>query len=645
MNSETGRRAPTPWAASEQRPEAPRKRVAVRHAVSPPAELCSPERMATLAELGLTEDSDPGMERFVARVRAQIGAPVALVSLVHPDRQVFPGQAGLPEPWASRRSTPLSHSFCQHVVRTGQPLVTGDARIDPLLRDSVAVRELGVVAYAGMPLVDGNGIVLGSLCALDLAPREWSTEQTELLAELARDCSTELQLRLARHDAARERDRKDASEAALRLAYQRSQFLLGASQTLSGADTVVEIRQRLAGLGSGDPAPTTIELYLTENLDAQSIIEDQRVAGVADSTRPARVTGQWSDFDRAAALPTALSVEQDRLLRYADPAEIASAASAEARRRYEERGLRSVVCAPITSAGQTLGVLEFGWDTDHRCDPFEQAVLATLATYTAHALDRVRTLQHRITVAHQLQGAMLSGLPAVPGLELAARYLAAQASERIGGDWYDAVIAHGHGDTPPTDVAVTVGDVTGHDMQAAALMGQLRSMLRQSVWAESGQPPASVISSVESACADFALPITGTLVHAHLRPVGDGTGRWAMSWTNAGHPPPILIEDGATTLLADSDILFGFPDLRGEPRSNHRVLLRPGAIVLLYTDGLIEQPGRSIRDGIDRLCAVIAAGERTLPALMDTVMTGAADFLDDVVVLAVRIPPDGAGSV
>jgi GAF domain-containing protein len=93
------------------------------------------------------------------------------VSLVDADRQFFKSALGLPEPWATRRETPLSHSFCQHVVATGAPLRVEDARDHSLVCDNLAIPELGVVAYLGMPLATADGQVLGSLCAIDTEPR------------------------------------------------------------------------------------------------------------------------------------------------------------------------------------------------------------------------------------------------------------------------------------------------------------------------------------------------------------------------------------------------------------------------------------------------------------------------------------------
>ncbi len=151
--------------------------------------------------------SDPSLERFARLVRSLLGVPVALVTLVSADEQVFPGALGLPEPWQTTRSTPLSHSFCQHVVLSREPLVIADAREHPLVRDNLAIPDLGVVAYAGHPLVGADGDVVGSLCAIDTEPRHWTTEHLAALADLAEACSTQLQLTAARQAAQASADR------------------------------------------------------------------------------------------------------------------------------------------------------------------------------------------------------------------------------------------------------------------------------------------------------------------------------------------------------------------------------------------------------------------------------------------------------
>ena len=105
-----------------------------------------------------------------------------------------------PQPWARQRQTPLSHSFCQHVVESGQPLVISDAREHPVLRDNPAIRDIGVIAYMGAPLITPTGNVLGTLCAIDHQPRHWTTEQVEILSNLAGSVLSEIQLHSAQHN-------------------------------------------------------------------------------------------------------------------------------------------------------------------------------------------------------------------------------------------------------------------------------------------------------------------------------------------------------------------------------------------------------------------------------------------------------------
>jgi hypothetical protein len=111
---------------------------------------------------------------------------------VDADRQFFKSCLGLPEPWSSQRGTPLSHSFCQHAVASREPLIVADSREHELLRDNRAIRDIGVIAYAGIPLIDAAGHALGTLCVIDSQPRHWTTDQIQLLSDLAASVVTEI---------------------------------------------------------------------------------------------------------------------------------------------------------------------------------------------------------------------------------------------------------------------------------------------------------------------------------------------------------------------------------------------------------------------------------------------------------------------
>ncbi|MFL5860361.1 MAG: GAF domain-containing protein [Solirubrobacteraceae bacterium] len=139
------------------------------------------------------EESFDRLARLAARV---VGAPVALVTAVDRDRQYFKSCLGLPEPWATRRETPLSHSFCQHVVTAREPVLVPDARQDPRFIDNRAIRDLGVTAYLGVPLITADGQAIGTLCVIDHEPRIWTNDEIKLVTDIAAAVVTEVTLRI-----------------------------------------------------------------------------------------------------------------------------------------------------------------------------------------------------------------------------------------------------------------------------------------------------------------------------------------------------------------------------------------------------------------------------------------------------------------
>lgn len=181
-----------------------------------------PHRLAALRRLELLDTpAQAAFDRLTRLATTILDAPVALASLVDEDRQFFASCVGLPEPWASARETPLSHSFCQHTMVAGAPLVIPDARAHPLVRDNLAIPDLGVVAYLGIPLVTPDGQPLGAFCVIDHRPREWTAREIALLTDLAASVLTEIELRATAREAAalaEERDRLLAREQATRAA-------------------------------------------------------------------------------------------------------------------------------------------------------------------------------------------------------------------------------------------------------------------------------------------------------------------------------------------------------------------------------------------------------------------------------------------
>ncbi|MEU9160450.1 SpoIIE family protein phosphatase [Streptomyces sp. NPDC048424] len=565
------------------------------------------------------------MNRFARLAARLLSAPQGMVWL-NPSGQAT-GTAS--ESWpAELPIAPSVLECCRRVAELGQPLflpVAGDEGL--------------VFAFAGVPLVGGAGELVGVLAVMDVAARPWSEGEARDLTDLAGACSAQIRARL-RTSAARQ-ERADAQEAAdeaegeatrVQALLDRSQLLLRASEDLADTSGLDEVRRRVGDLVSGDLKPSYIGLVLLQ----QGMLH--RVTDPLDGDIP--LEDLPSPYPLDALAPTAAAVRDNRLIIIGDRVGL-GAYGPEAAAGFDALGLRAAVCLPLRGAHGTLGALVFGWSSPYRINVAERAVLTTIAGYAAQAVERAVHLDERVTAAHELQQAMLTDLPAVPGLELAALYRPAARHDMVGGDWYDAYpLPPAPGDDSTGSLAVTVGDITGHDMKAAALMGQVRSMLRQADRDHPGKDPALILSALEHACRALDIPAGGTLVHAHLRPAQHG--HWHLNWTTAGHPPPLLATPNATVQrLTAHDVLL-HPALPAGPRTSHSLRLPPGSTLLLYTDGLIETRHEDIEQNIERLAHHLAETPPTTPldtmlrTLHDTIATPQAE--DDTVLLAVRLP-------
>jgi serine phosphatase RsbU (regulator of sigma subunit) len=612
--------------------------------------LASAQRLAVLRQVGLSAAADDGMERFARLVTHVLGVPVALVSLVEADRQVFPGMVGLAEPWATSRQTPLSHSLCQHVTVTGRPLILPDARQDEQMCASLAISDLGVIAYAGMPLTDGQGHVLGSLCAIDQRPRSWSERELSDLADLAASCSAELRLRIvsqraeqalddaegARRAAERSDERTQVYAAQAQVALERSELMLRAAEDLADTSGLVEVRRRVRDLVSGALKPAYVGLVLRDGQRLRRV-PDPEITYVHEIRRAV--------FPLDSPLPSARAVRDGRLIVSHDRMTLETLRGEEPGAGHDAEILQFTVSIPLPGARGALGALILGWRAPHQIDVTERAVLTAIGGYTARAVERALHLDERVTVARQMQQAMLTDLPVTPGLELAAIYRPAASAELVGGDWYDAypledqpgALAQGRA-IPPASLAITAGDITGHDVHAATIMGQVRSMLRQAEYSH-GRGPARAVTAVERACGRLGVEVSGTLVHGHLHPAGDG--KWQFTWTNAGHPPPLISHPGGRTEQLDDHDPLLWPGVSHLHRMDRQRILAPGDTLLLYTDGLVERRGEDMDTGIARLTASLAAASarQPLPDLLNQLADEAAGTaFDDMVLLAARIP-------
>ena len=183
----------------------------------------------SLRELGIIDGpEDDGFNRLTRLASNLFEAPTSLISIVEfdKDRQFFLSSCGLSEPWSSARETPLSHSFCQHVTMRDAPLVINDARLSPLVQDNLAIPDLGVIAYLGVPITGLDDAPIGALCVIDGKPRTWSDQDVVRLQDLGATVTDQIKLRVA----CAERDR--AACAARRANRAKSAFLANMSHEI-----------------------------------------------------------------------------------------------------------------------------------------------------------------------------------------------------------------------------------------------------------------------------------------------------------------------------------------------------------------------------------------------------------------------------
>lgn len=258
------------------------------------------------------------------------------------------------------------------------------------------------------------------------------------------------------------------------------------------------------------------------------------------------------------------------------------------------------------------------------------AVAVEVGRRAGLAIDNARLYAREHDAALALQRSLLPVLPTVEGLHLHAEYHAGAQTAEVGGDWYDVLpLADG-------TVGLAIGDVMGHDLAAAAAMGQLRSVLRSYAW--EGDQPASVLARLDRLVQALGMAQLATCCYLRLELQPDGGALATMS--NAGHLPPLLrTPDGEVQMMDGvSDPLIGVPLEVARAQRSH--LIPPGSLLLLYTDGLVEQRRQDLTTGLDRLAATVADyGEQDLRGLTERLLAPVftRGLHDDVAVLAVRL--------
>ncbi|MFG2965059.1 MULTISPECIES: SpoIIE family protein phosphatase [unclassified Streptomyces] len=301
-------------------------------------------------------------------------------------------------------------------------------------------------------------------------------------------------------------------------------------------------------------------------------------------------------------------------------------------RRETPDGFAAWAYLPLIASGRPVGTCVLAYAEPHAFPADERAVLTSLGGLIAQALERALLYDAKNQLAHGLQAALLPhSLAPPPGIEAAARYLPAMHGMEIGGDFYDLV------PTRPLAAAV-IGDVQGHNVTAAGLMGQIRTGVR--AFTTVGQTPEEVMRSTNRLLIDFGADLFASCLYLRLDPA---RGRAVMA--RAGHPPPLLRRPDGQVRVLD---LAGGPLLGIDAEATYpttEVSLAPGSVLALYTDGLVESPGVDIEDALVDLGELLAeSGDQPLDKLADTLVrhsAAAQERVDDVAVLLLRAQDDG----
>jgi len=290
-------------------------------------------------------------------------------------------------------------------------------------------------------------------------------------------------------------------------------------------------------------------------------------------------------------------------------------------------GTSSLLAVPVRAAGRTIGALGFGFRATGPVSAEIVLVAETLAELAGQALERARRYEDEHAVAHQLQQALLPKVPAeLPGAGIGVCYRPADRGRDVGGDWYDAF------ELPTGRIGFAAGDVVGHDLKAAVAMGRLQQLLRYV--AVGGSRPAKVLQALDEACPAVTGTDFATLGYAEYDPA-----EAVITYACAGHPPPLLVADGRATYLNEGrSAPLGFQD---GPRSEARLIVPSEAMLVWYSDGLIERRGEVVDRGLDRLAA-LAAGLSGTDAQQwcESLLTGMTDgqlISDDVVVACLHL--------
>ena len=620
-----------------------------------------------------------GLDRLAALAARLLHIPSSTISLIT-DVAVAVGSAGRPPALAA--TTPIEDSLCARTAQQGRALALADTYADVELRQLPAVGNGIVATFLGVPILADSGHAVGAICVYGPEPRTWSPDDVAILHELAMATIAELELAALARDFEASRARWDLAIAAAgagtfdwdlvtgRLLWdQRLIELFGYDDGTPFHESIEDFNARVhpddrphVGRALQFAIDTVGEYeaeYRVVRPDGRVLLLQARGRAIGVDGRSRRVLGAaWDVTTTRSAEARAGEILEAMPVGYLA---ITGDGRITAVNRLAEQ-LFGATQASLYGMSVTDLIPAQWWDAavdriadSDRVETFEfpivsserwcevrlgaegfgHALYVTDVTERRAARDAIQLAADRDrTVATALQTALLPTLPSRPDLQIVARYRAAAAGDMVGGDWYDAVFQ------PDGSLLVTVGDVAGHDIKAAAVMGHLRGMSRVFAW-QGNASPAQVLSELDRAMHDLEPDALATAIVVRVESSPDDSPRRdpALHWCSAGHPPPILVHaDGSVEVLDGANgIMLGV--LVGSDRVVHDVSAERGATMLLFTDGLIESRYSDLDTGLDRVCQALrghggADPDTLLDLAVGTVLRDQSE--DDIVLLAVH---------
>ena len=558
------------------------------------------------AALSLASTSKEVSDTCLTHVLEAVGAEAGFVVLTRPEGVIVDFVSSM-----GHSDSELEH-WATFALDSDVPFARAVVNGDPVwaltlveMAGFTGADALGDQGWVALPLRTAAG-VRGALHLTFRRPRELRDEERRWLQAVVSQCAQAL-----------ERSRLFDAEQRLR---QRSDRLQRMTAALSNALTRTDVAK--AVVDEIGPALGASATALGVVLEDRNLVQLLAWVGYSDeSVEPRREVSLEEPTPGNRAVKRRVSAFYESL-------EDLRSTFRDVPPLMELEAHESFLYVPLVAGRRANGLLVMSWAERYALSTEDRRFVEALAGQAAQALDRASAYDSEQSIAETLQRSVLpTSLPRVEGMQLAARYLPGTAGVAVGGDWFDAIRLQ------DGQLGLVVGDVVGKGVQAAATMGQLRNGLR--AFSLDRMKPSSTLTRLNRLAEEIMDTAFATVVYVVI----DVEARLCR-YTSAGHPPPLIrFPDGRVEFMEGGR---GVPLGAGtDTRYTQEILELPvGAILVLYTDGLVERRGESIDEGLDRLRVAVSEGPREPEQLVEHVLrqlVGSGERGDDIALLAVRL--------